>query len=127
MARVPIESHLSVEQQACLPLLGVVAHRACHGITRGARVLVLNAHEGVGALVCQELSSRGAHVIAQVPLNVDSAEEDAWDNGCTEVVVDDPIVMLDAQHESGFELVLDTYGGRRIYDAARRVLRTNGT
>jgi NADPH:quinone reductase-like Zn-dependent oxidoreductase len=126
LARTPYGSHLSLEQQACLPLLGVVAHRACNGITRGARALVLNAHEGVGALVCQELSRVGVHVVAQVPTDVDSAEDDAWDNGAREVVVDDPIVMLNGQHESGFEYVLDTYGGRKIYDASRRVLRSNG-
>lgn len=126
LARTPVGSHLSLEQQACLPLLGVVAHRSCTGITRGARALVTNAHEGVGALVCQELSQLGAHVVAQVPVDVESSEDDAWDNGAREVVVDDPVVMLNGQHESGFEFVLDTCGGRKIYDAARRVLRTNG-
>lgn len=76
--------------------------------------------------MCQELSHLGVHVTAQVPLDVESAEEDAWDNGAREVVADDPIVVLNGQHESGFEFVLDTYGGRRVYDAARRVLRSNG-
>jgi NADPH:quinone reductase-like Zn-dependent oxidoreductase len=126
LARTPVGSYLSLEQQACLPLLGVFAHRACMGITRGQRALIMNAHEGVGALVCQELSQLGAHVVAQVPVDVESSEDDAWDNGAREVVADDPVIMLNGQHESGFEIVLDTSGGRRIYDAARRVLRTNG-
>lgn len=96
------------------------------GITRGQRALIMNAHEGVGALVCQELSQLGVHVVAQVPVDVESSEDDAWDNGAREVVADDPVIMLNGQHESGFEIVLDTSGGRRVYDAARRVLRTNG-
>lgn len=127
IARSPVNSHLSLEQQACLPLLGVTAHRACVGLGRGARALILNAHEGVGSLVCQELSQNGIHVTAQVPPYVESGEDDAWDNGASEVVVDEPVIMLNGQHESGFEFVLDTQGGRKIYDAARRVLRTNGT
>lgn len=127
IARTPSGSDLSLEQQACLPLLGVAAHRACSGLGRGARALILNAHEGVGSLVCQELARLGVHVTAQVPPYVDTAEDDAWDNGASEVFVDEPIVMLNGQHESGFEFVLDTQGGRRIYDAARRVMRSNGT
>ena len=77
-------------------------------------------------MVAQELSSMGLHVIAHVPLDVDNAEDDAWDNGAKEVFADDAVAMINAQHESGFEFVLDTIGGRRIYDACRRVLRTNG-
>jgi NADPH:quinone reductase-like Zn-dependent oxidoreductase len=118
--------NLSLEEVACLPLLGVTAHRACVGQTRGSRALILNAHEGVGALAAQELSSMGLHVIAQVPLDVANAEDDAWENGAKEVIADDAVAMINAQHESGFEFVLDTIGGRRIYDACRRVLRSNG-
>lgn len=127
IARTPHGSHLSLEQLACLPLYGITAHRACVGLTRGSRALVLNAHEGVGALVTQELSTLGVHVIAQVPVDVASAEEDAWENGAKEVVPDDAIVMINGQHEGSFDLFVDTAGGRRVYDAARRVLRTSGT
>lgn len=88
--------------------------------------MILNAHEGVGALAAQELSSMGLHVIAHVPLDVANAEEDAWDNGAKEVIADDAVAVINAQHESGFEFVLDTIGGRRIYDACRRVIRSNG-
>jgi NADPH:quinone reductase-like Zn-dependent oxidoreductase len=126
LARIPLGVNLSLEEVACLPLLGVTAHRACVGQTRGSRALILNAHEGVGALAAQELSSMGLHVIAHVPLDVANAEDDAWENGAKEVIADDPVAMINAQHESGFEFVLDTIGGRRIYDACRRVLRSNG-
>lgn len=68
----------------------------------------------------------GLHVIAHVPLDVASAEEDAWDNGAKEVIADDAVAVINAQHESGFDFVLDTIGGRRIYDACRRVIRSNG-
>lgn len=126
LSRIPLGVNLSLEEVACLPLLGVTAHRACIGQTRGSRALILNAHEGVGALVAQELSSMGLHVIAHVPLDVNNAEDDAWENGAKEVFADDAVAMINAQHESGFEFVLDTIGGRRIYDACRRVLRSNG-
>lgn len=126
IARIPLGVNLSMEEVACLPLLGVAAHRACIGQTRGSRALILNAHEGVGALASQELSSMGLHVIAHVPLDVANAEEDAWDNGAKEVIADDAVAVINAQHESGFEFVLDTIGGRRIYDACRRVIRSNG-
>lgn len=127
IARTPFGSHLSLEQLACLPLHGVTAHRACSGLARGSRALILNAHEGVGSLVAQELSNNGIHVIAQVPLDVMSAEEDAWENGAKEVIADDPVAMINGQHESGFDFIFDTVGGRRIYDAARRTLRTQGS
>lgn len=126
IARTPHGSHLSLEQLACLPLYGITAHRACVGLTRGGRALVLNAHEGVGALVTQELSTMGVHVIAQVPTDVAAAEDDAWENGAKEVVADHPVVMINAQHEGSFDLFVDTEGGRRVYDAARRVLRSAG-
>ncbi len=128
ISRAPSGTHLSLEQLACLPLLGVLAHRAAAvGCTRGSRALVLHAHEGVGALVCQELSSMGINVIAHAPHSAFGAEDDCYDNGAREVVLDDDeVAVLNAQHESGFEYVLDTVGGRRIYDASRRVLRTTG-
>ncbi|KAJ9124039.1 hypothetical protein QFC22_000832 [Naganishia vaughanmartiniae] len=126
LARIPLGVNLSLEEVACLPMLGVTAHRACIGQTRGSRALILNAHEGVGALAAQELSSMGLHVIAHVPLDVPGAEDDAWENGAKDVIADDAVAMINAQHESGFEFVLDTIGGRKIYDACRRVLRSNG-
>ncbi len=128
IARTPTSTDLSIEQLACLPLLGVLAHRAAsHCTSRGSRALILDAHEGVGALVCQELSAQGINVIAHAPASILGAEDDCWENGAREVFLDDDEVgMINDQHESGFEFVLDTVGGRRAYDAARRVLRTGG-
>jgi hypothetical protein len=70
---------------------------------------------------------RGVNVVAHAPEGVYGAEEDCWDNGAREVIVDDDeVAVINEQHESEFQYVLDTVGGRRIYDAARRVLRTTG-
>ncbi len=103
-----------------------MAHRACIAVARGSRAFILNAHEGVGSLVCQELAANGVLVTAQVPVDVDEAEEDAWNNGAREVLVGEPIPLINLQHESGFDYILDTVGGRKIYDASRRIMRTNG-
>jgi len=47
-------------------------------------------------------------------------------NGAHEVVVGEPLWAVNSLHESSFDLVVDTVGGRRMYDASRRILATNG-
>ena len=93
-----------MEQLALLPLCGVAAHRAVRtsdNLQRGARALVLNGHDGAGALAVQELSAYGVHVTAQIPSIVSTdklknerllsdAEERVREWGAQEVVVDSP-------------------------------------
>jgi NADPH:quinone reductase-like Zn-dependent oxidoreductase len=64
--------YFTLEQIALLPLAGIPAHRGAHTLgtdetRRRPRALVLNAHDGAGALATQELTLRGADVVAQVP------------------------------------------------------------
>jgi hypothetical protein len=54
---------------------------------------------------------------------VDQLEEE----GATEVITSESVLgLLHAQHESSFDIVLDTIGGQRIYDGSRRLLHHSG-
>jgi NADPH:quinone reductase-like Zn-dependent oxidoreductase len=97
---------------------------------RGKTALVLQAHDGIGALVTQELTSLGVTVIAQVvPDQLEdeiTAEERARLFGAAKVIVEEPLVALTGREESSCDFVIDTVGGRRIWEAARWALRDGG-
>jgi hypothetical protein len=82
----------------------------------------------VGVLAAQELIARGVVVILQVPMYL--GEEWAREavkglrEGC--VKVGESVEVVNGEHEGSFEFVLDCEGGRRIYDASRRIIATNG-
>ncbi|KAI8984976.1 hypothetical protein BD414DRAFT_529595 [Trametes punicea] len=85
---------LTVEELALLPLCGVPAHRAIRtfvdvlappisraareGTKSDVRALVLQGHDGAGALAVQMLGRRGVRICVQVPDSaVDDPQEDA--------------------------------------------------
>jgi hypothetical protein len=82
----------------------------------------------VGVLAAQELIARGVVVILQVPtyLGEEWAREaiKGLREGC--VKVGESVEVVNGEHEGSFEFVLDCEGGRRIYDASRRIIATNG-
>jgi NADPH:quinone reductase-like Zn-dependent oxidoreductase len=125
---------LSVEQIATLPCAGVPAFQAmqtlCADLPRGSKILVLNAHVGVGALAMQLAGclrrQRDLWITAQVPITVSDGDALCRGYGASETLRDDPIPVLHALHESSYDAILDTVGGRRVYDAARRVLHHEG-
>lgn len=137
---------LTVEQLCLLPLCGIPAHRAvrtCAQFPRGSRALVLQAHVGAGALALQELASQGVIVTAQVSPSSSSIasegegekdllvlegspEERVLSWGASEVVADSPVAAINRMHENEFDFVVDTVGGRRVWDACRRVLHNDG-
>lgn len=143
-----LKSQLSLEQIASLPLSGVPAHRTIRTLrapAKGNRALVLNAHDGVGALVTQILASHGVEVTGQVPADTrGSDEEDLSEEekvtekapisfearvrlfGAKEVKIGDPLVVIAELGESYFDFVIDTAGSRRIWDASRWILRSSG-
>lgn len=129
VAKAP-EDCLTVEQIAALPAAGVLAHQImqnyCANLPKGARILILNAHDGVGLLSLQECASLGPVIVAQCPATINDGVAVCEANGAHEVVVGDALWAMNTLHESSFDLVLDTIGGRRLYDAARRILATNG-
>ncbi|CAO1625125.1 unnamed protein product [Parajaminaea phylloscopi] len=124
------EDCLTVEQIAALPSAGVLAHQVmqnhCANLPKGARILVLNAHDGIGLLTMQECAALGPVIVAHCPASVSDGVAVCEANGAHEVVVGEALWAMNTLHESSFDLVLDTIGGRRLYDAARRILATNG-
>lgn len=129
-----------MEQLALLPLCGVQAHRAVRTSDRlqhGARALVLQGHDGAGALAVQELTAYGVHVTAQIPPIVSTdklkselrhaeMEERVKGWGAREVITDHAVAAVASLQEDQYDLVIDTIGGRRIWDACRRVLHSEG-
>ncbi|KAM0787962.1 hypothetical protein ACM66B_006166 [Microbotryomycetes sp. NB124-2] len=131
----PSASQLSVEQIASLPVTAVPALQAmealCDQLPRGSKILVLNAHEGVGAL-CVQLAdylrpSKDLFVVAHCPISAHEGAEYCRAAGASHVIVDELLATLNGLHESEFDVVIDTIGGRRLYDASRRVLHHTGT
>lgn len=124
------ESRLSAEQVAALPAAGVMVHQIvqnhCMILPKGSRVLVLNAHDSIGLLAMQEASRHGLVIVAQVPPNTSEGVSICRANGAAEVVTGDPLWAINMLHESSFSLVIDTVGGRHIYDACRRILASHG-
>lgn len=128
-AKAP-EDCLTMEQIAALPSVGVMAHQLmtnhCSQLKRGSRVLILNAHDGVGLLTMQECATLGLIIVAHCPNQVTDGVAICEANGAHEVIIGEPLWALNTLHESSFDLVVDTVGGRRVYDAARRVLAYEG-
>ncbi|PWZ03266.1 hypothetical protein BCV70DRAFT_154808 [Testicularia cyperi] len=121
---------LTTEQIAALPSAGVMAHQIvrnhCAALARGARVLILNAHDGVGLLTMQESVGLGLIIVAQCPPSISDGVAVCQANGAHEVVLGEPLWAINSLHESSFDLVIDTVGGRKIYDASRRILSSDG-
>lgn len=129
LARAP-EGRLSAEQICALPATGIMVHQIiqnhCMTLPRGARVLILQAHDNMGLLAMQEASRLGLVIVAQVPTQAADAVSICRANGAAEVITGEPLWSINLLHESSFQLVIDTIGGRAIYDACRRVLANNG-
>ncbi|KAK0550324.1 hypothetical protein OC846_003709 [Tilletia horrida] len=124
------EDCLTTEQISALPAAGLLSYEIvatyCNQLERGSRVLILNAHDGVGLLVMQQSIELGLIIVAQCPTAIADGVTVCRANGAHEVVVGEPLWAINSLHESSFDLVVDTVGGRRIYDASRRILATNG-
>lgn len=84
------------------------------------RALVLQAHDGAGALAVQTMRGLGMKVTAQVPAGVHP--EGAFGQDVEVVVGDDPVEVVNRLEEGVFDAVVDTVGGRNVWDACRRVM-----
>lgn len=138
----------TLDQLALLPLSGVPAHRAVRASIMediGGRALVLQGHDGAGALAVQELSAMKVHVTVQIPFddtspdgmtslkglaareeNLKIAEQRIRLWGASGVKIGDPVTAIEACADSSFDLVIDTAGGRKVWEACRRVLSASG-
>ena len=141
MHRAPsTKCSLSLEQVALLPLCGVPTHRALRtlpSVTKGKKALVLNAHDGTGSLLTQALVVQGVAVTAQVPAVPETKEDDQEAKtpsfeerarlfGAKDVEIGEPLVVIAGLKDAQFDYVLDTVGGRRIWDASRWIMRSGG-
>jgi len=121
---------LTAEHLAVLAVSGVAAHRAVStvpGVHSKARILVLQAHDGAGALASQELVASGALVTVQV------ANEDLLGKlkglKLEAVKIGTPLEVLKALEEGDeprFDAIIDTVGGKEIWEACKRVFTTEG-
>ena len=128
LTRSPTSSSLSLEQFAILAVSGFAAHRAVSTVPRqihGCRVLVLQAHDGVGALVCQELVAGKAKVTAQIP-DTPGTLEMAKLLKVSSIKIGEPLQVIESLEEGSFDLVVDTIGGRDIWQACRRLFTQDG-
>ncbi|KAH9813361.1 hypothetical protein DFH28DRAFT_897067 [Melampsora americana] len=141
VAIAPVHPNLSMEQIACLPTLGVpsyfVMSTICAGLPKGSKILILNGHKGLGAMMCEFVKyfrpNRDLWVTCHIPTVATSVEEIGITigrcelRGAREVMVEDSVLSsLNSIHESSYDVVIDTVGGRRIYDASRRILHHEG-
>ena len=114
---------------ALLPLQGIPAARAIRTLlNRNTRAIIVDAHTGVSALVCQAMSGAGVHVTAIIGGGEDHHEAQTlcMDNGAKGVLTGSPAAVMMAMEESGWDVVLDTQGKQRSFDAAKRCLKDGG-
>ncbi|GAA5851063.1 hypothetical protein JCM8547_009168 [Rhodosporidiobolus lusitaniae] len=132
---LPAEDLSSLITPASLAML--VMSGLCRDLPKGSKILVLNAHVGVGNL-CLQLAhylrpgtagagSRDLWMVAQVPISVNDGDRVCKEAGATDVLQDEPLAVINGEHESSYDVVIDTIGGRRIYDASRRILHHSGS
>ncbi|KAL7421576.1 hypothetical protein Q5752_003345 [Cryptotrichosporon argae] len=127
LARAPSSASLTIEQMALLPLQGLPTLRAI-AVTppRGTHALILDAHIGVAALVCQALNRSGVCVTAIIPGGDAEAQARCMSNGARGVLIGSAVAVMHGLEEDIFEYVLDTIGGQRVYEAARRIIKDGG-
>ncbi|KZS97912.1 hypothetical protein SISNIDRAFT_481789 [Sistotremastrum niveocremeum HHB9708] len=122
-------AQMSIEKLAVLPLAGIPTVRLMRTFSylpRGSRILVLRAHEGVGALATQRLTAQGMQVTAHIPSDSQALRDIAEANGAVEFLSGDEQAAISSLADSEFDGVLDTIGGRSLFEACRRVLREGG-
>ncbi|KAL1409095.1 hypothetical protein Q8F55_005919 [Vanrija albida] len=122
-------NHLSLEQLAALPVQGISAHRAVRSVLKnGQHALVMDAHTGIPALICQEMARHGVLVTAVISGGEDHGREQAvcLQHGARGVLTGSPATVMNRLEESSFDIVVDSRGGPVIYEAARRVLVDGG-
>lgn len=133
-----------MEQLALLPLCGVPAHRAIGTIDDAEdyiSALVFQGHDGAGAMAVQELVALKLRVTVQIPpLDPDSdgkvsekdvlsmrlAEERVRGYGVSRIIIDDVEATIKSLEANSFDIVIDTVGGKLVWDDCRRILRSHG-
>lgn len=129
VARAPANAQLSLEQLAALPSQGISAYRALQGSLSGVRsALIMDAHVGIPALLCQQMRRQGISVTAVVPGGDSSpdATAQAYNNGARACLSGLPHQIMNGLEEGLFDVIVDTRGGEQTYVASARVLAEGG-
>ncbi|EJD53486.1 hypothetical protein AURDEDRAFT_179950 [Auricularia subglabra TFB-10046 SS5] len=147
LALAGVPAHRAVRTLA--PTIAAAEYeREPDGSKRSVRALVLQAHDGVGFLAAQELVSQRVHVVAQVPGPRPGSQDEEYDHvavakaaGASHVLVGDPEDVLEelrdmlatglSWNDDGpglgeFDCVVDTVGGKGMWERAVNVMREGG-
>lgn len=88
----------------------------------------MDAHEGTAALICQEMSRAGVNVTALI--GGGEAHHDnmtrCLQSGARGVLTGAAAAVMLGLDEDAWDLVVDTKGTQRVYDAAKRMLKDGG-
>lgn len=129
VGRIPPSTTASLEQLAALPMQGIACVRALRGVVkRNTRALIMDADTGIPALMCQEMARMGVSVVAIIPGGEGSgaAQAACMANGAKGVHIGSPAAVMLGLEEAVCDIVVDTRGGKKVTDAARRVLVNGG-
>jgi len=116
------------EQATALPIPAITALGSLElmGVKAGQRVVVMGATGGVGGYAVQMARSRGAHVIATVRGDADTARllgaEEVYDTNTGDV-----IAALHAAHPEGVDAVLDLINGKDTITRDAEILKSGGS
>ena len=117
-----LPASLSFEQAASIPVAGCTALHAVRDagrVSAGQRVMVIGAAGGIGTFAVQIAAALGARVTGVCS----TSKLDLVRSLGAEHVID--YTVRDLEGESGFDVIIDTAGGRPL-PALRRVLAARG-
>jgi NADPH:quinone reductase-like Zn-dependent oxidoreductase len=123
-----IPESVTDEQAAALPIPAITALGSLElmGVKAGQHVVVMGATGGVGGYAVQMARSRGAHVIATVRGDADTARrlgaEEVYDTNTGDV-----IAALHAAHPEGVDAVLDLVNGKDTITRDAEILKSGGS
>jgi NADPH2:quinone reductase len=123
-----IPAGVTDEQAAALPIPAITALGSLEllGVKAGQRVVVMGATGGVGGYAVQMARSRGAHMIATVRGDADTARrlgaDEVYDTNTGYV-----IAALHAAHPEGVDAVLDLVNGKDTITRDAEVLKSGGS
>lgn len=125
---------LTLEQIAAIALSGIAAYQSmdelCSTLARGSKLVILNAHEGVGAIALQLAQAlrpaMDLWIIGHFPPDFADGDSILRALGASETLCGEAVSAVKSLRESSYDAVLDTIGGRQIYDASKIVLHDDG-
>jgi NADPH:quinone reductase-like Zn-dependent oxidoreductase len=124
-----IPATLSYTDAGAMPLVCLTAMQAFvrHSqVKKGSKVLILGASGGVGSAAVQIAKALGASEVS----GTCSSKNADWVKttlGADRVIAYDKTAWWDELKGAGYDVILDTVGGKEAYDNSASVLNDNGT